>query len=150
MSKTKTKDELIAKYGEEWYREYRARANENQRRRNKGLPPLPRKERVVEPSNDLTIKMDVFIPYGEEVEYCERVDEICKFAGKVQNELRRWWRTDTGRTDFILVADAVSRARYKPDVLLTIDLTMLDLNDDLKERFKWGAPKVVRDYMDNN
>ena len=97
--------------------------------------------------HDLTIKIDISLEF---VEGEDRIKTIERFAGKVQKKLRKWWSSEAGQTDFILVVDAVSRKKNGKVILLTIDLTQLNMNDEIREKFKWGAPIVIRDLLNKN
>ena len=136
-----SKEELIKRWGLDEYNKWAERKAENVRRKWAGLEPLPKYEpRPLVPPDDLTIRMDVNFQHDTE-------EELNYFAGKIQKELTRWWRTETGQTKFILVAEAVGKIN-SPLTKLQIDITQLQMPYDLQDKFKWEAPQVVRKYLD--
>lgn len=149
-----SKESIVRLHGEEYYKEWVRVGNENRRRKKAGLPPIKMDKAKFDrpipppPVNDISVKM--YLEFADDVPLPreERLDEIEKFSGEVQKRLRKWWKGITGRTDFIIVCDAISQVKNGTTIKMTADLTQLDMDENTQHNFKVGAPSVVLECME--
>ena len=99
--------------------------------------------------NDIQLKLMCSI--GKHTNYnelMERLDEAEKMAGRIQRRLTAWWKTITDRR-FILVVTAGNKVKYEDMMTFTVDLTMLNMDEQTIHNFKVGAPEIVRRFLNN-
>lgn len=133
------KDEFIARYGLEAYKEYLRKCRDRKRRAKRGLLP------IVEPTNNVTVKVSVYA--NLEASLADRLEEQDNIAAKLQKRLKDWWKKQTTKS-FILVVDYGNLDKLKNTYSYKIELTQLNLQENEISQFKVGAATITREILD--
>ena len=127
-----TKNEYIAKYGEERYRQHLKEVYDHKKR----LTGKNHKGPINQIFFDVTYVPDLT------KETMDRREDEEKLAYRAQNELKRWWRRDNSKRNIIIVT-AGNVNKTKGESTFTVELYQLNLSEEEISRFKVGAAEII-------
>ena len=135
------KDEIIAKKGLEYYKEYLRKNKEALKKRY-----WKKRNEVLAKRTVDSVEVKMWLCYDQEQPINERLAEQDRLASRIQKRLNYWWSKQTDRPH-IIVCEFGHINKESGEVRLWIQLNQLRMTRDIVDNFKKAAPSVVMEVI---